>query len=318
MRSNSGLIALTVGGGRTIKWRRAQLRCTALLLSICGAAVCGAVDDERGAASPRIVSLAPHLTELAFAAGAGERIVGTVEYSDFPPAARRIARIGDAFRIDFERVLALQPDVVLVWESGTAAATIERLRSLGLPVRVIGTRRLADIAAALREIGELTGAAQSAGQAAAQYEADMAALRAQYRDRAQLSVFVQVNDRPLYTVNGRQIMSEVIELCGGRNIFASLSELAPIVSIESVIAANPQVILTTDEALPDARAYWRRWRRIEAVRRGAVYTISADRLARPTPRLVEGAREVCRMLDEARLGAGGWGLEEESLHLRTG
>lgn len=248
----------------------------------------------------RIVSLAPHLTELAFTAGVGDRIVGTVEYSDHPDAAKQIARVGDAYRVDFERVLALQPDVVLAWESGTPVQTIERLRSLKMDVRTIATHRLSDVAEALRAIGEIAGVQERASAAASEYEAGIAALRIEYEHRAPLSVFVQVNDRPLYTINDKQIMSEVLRVCGGRNVFASLNELAPVVSIESVIAANPQVILATDDTVPDARAHWSRWRSIEAVRTGAVYTISSDDVARSTTRLVDGAREVCRTLDAAR------------------
>lgn len=263
-------------------------------------AACAAFGSASAEPARRIVSLAPHLTELAFTAGVGDRIVGTVEYSDHPEAARQIARVGDAFRVDFERVLALQPDVVLAWESGTPVQTIERLRSLQMDVRTIATHRLSDVAHALRAIGELAGAEERAAVAANEYEANVAALRAEHGRRSPLSVFLQVNDRPLYTINGKHIMSEVLSVCGGRNVFASLNELAPVVSIESVIAANPQVILSTDDTVPDARAYWDRWRTIEAVRTGAVYTISSDYVARSTTRLVDGAREVCRALDAAR------------------
>jgi iron complex transport system substrate-binding protein len=256
--------------------------------------------DAAAPGATRIVSLAPHLTELAFSAGAGERIVGTVLYSDYPADARRIPQIGDAFRVDFERLLALEPDVVLAWDTGTPVQTIERLRRLNMTVHTITTSRLADVSAAVRRIGEIADVEETAERAAADFDARIAALRAEHRSRITVSVFVQVNDRPIYTVNGRQIMSEVVELCGGRNVFASLNELAPVVSMEAVIAANPQVILATDDTVPDASAHWRRWRHIEAVRTGNVYTISSDHVARSTMRLAEGAREVCRTLDAAR------------------
>lgn len=262
-----------------------------------------ALDREQGPAlAPveRIVSLAPNLTELAFSAGAGERVVGTVEYSDRPPAARRIPRVGDAFRVDFERVLALRPDAVLVWESGTPPQTIERLRSLGLPVVAITTHRIEDVAGAVRAIGQLAGTSAAAERAARQYEQQMRLLGERYRGRTPVRVFVQVNDRPLYTVNGRHIMSELVELCGGRNVFAQLDELAPAVSIEAVIAANPQVILATDYSAPDARKTWSKWRHLEAVRAGNVYTLPADDIARATLRLATGAAEICRTLDTAR------------------
>jgi iron complex transport system substrate-binding protein len=252
----------------------------------------------------RIVSLAPHLTELAYSAGAGEALVGAVLYSDYPPAAQEIPRIGDAFRVDFERVLALRPDAVLAWDSGTPVQAIERLEGLGLRVHTITTSRLADVSAAVRRIGEIAGVETEARRAAAEFDAQIAALRAEQRDRAVVTVFVQVNDRPIYTVNGRHVVSEVVELCGGRNVFASLNELAPIVSMEAVIAANPQAILATDDTVPDAPAHWRRWRHIDAVRTGNVYTISSDHIARATVRLAEGAREVCRTLDAARTRMG--------------
>jgi len=255
-----------------------------------------------GAAAPpqRIVSLAPHLTELAFTAGAGDRIVATVEYGDHPAAARTIPRIGDAFRVDLERLVALHPDAVLVWESGNPAPTIERIRALKLPVVAFRTQRLEHVATALREIGRLAGTSEVAERAAADYERRIQELRDSYRNRTPLRVFIEVDDRPLYTVNGKQIISEIVELCGGRNVFADLNELAPAIGIEAVIAANPQAIISTDDTVPDAAAEWSRWRHIEAVRTGNVYTLRSDDIARATTRLTVAAEAVCRTLDTAR------------------
>src|SRR5690606_7742729 len=238
-------------------------------------------------------------------AGAGGRLVGVVEYSDHPAQARRIARIGDAFRIDLERVAALRPDIVLAWESGTAAPTIERLESLGLSVLSIRTQRLADVADAIRTIGDIAGTQAQAAAAAADYEARIGDLRARYAGRRQLRVFVQVNDRPIYTVNDAQIISEIVALCGGRNVFADLDQLAPVVSVEAVIAANPEAILVTDVAR-GAEQSWLRWKSIAAVRAQNVYVIPADDVARPTIRLADGVAHVCRTLDtaRARLAAG--------------
>jgi iron complex transport system substrate-binding protein len=248
----------------------------------------------------RIVSLAPHLTELAFTAGAGERIVATVEYSDHPAAARRIPRLGDAFRVDLERLVALRPDAVLVWESGNPATTIERIRELHLPVVAFQTQRLQDVANALREIGRLAGTSEIAERAASGYERRIQQLRDEYRDRTPVRVFIEVDDQPLYTVNGKQIISEIVELCGGRNVFADLNEFAPAIGIEAVIAANPQAIISTDDTVADAAAEWQRWRHIEAVRIGNVYTLRSDDIARATTRLTVAAESVCRTLDTAR------------------
>ncbi|HEY7640969.1 MAG TPA: cobalamin-binding protein [Steroidobacteraceae bacterium] len=247
-----------------------------------------------------IVSLAPHLTELAFTAGAGDRIVATVEYSDHPDAARGIPRIGNAFRVDLERLVALRPDAVLVWESGTPVPTVERIRALGLPVVSFQTQRLEHVATVLRQIGRLAGTSEIAERAATDYEHRIQELRDRYRNRAPVSVFIEVDDRPLYTVNGKQIISEIVELCGGHNVFADLNELAPAIGIEAVIAANPQAIISTDDTVPDAAASWKRWSHIEAVRTGNVYTLRSDDIARATTRLTVAAESVCRTLDTAR------------------
>jgi iron complex transport system substrate-binding protein len=266
----------------------------ALLLALAAVAI------HAAAPAQRIVSLAPNLTELAFTAGAGDRIVATVEFSNHPEAARTIPRIGDAFRVDLERLLALRPDVVLVWESGTPKPTVERIRTLQLRVVSFQTQRLEHVATVLREIGRLAGTSDVAERAASDYERSIRELRERYRDRAPVRVFIEVDDRPLYTVNGEQIMSEIVELCGGRNVFADLNELAPAIGIEAVIAANPQVIVSTDDTVPDAAASWNRWRHIEAVRTGNVYTLRSDDIARATTRLTVAAEAVCRTLDTAR------------------
>lgn len=255
-----------------------------------------------GAAAParRIVSLAPNLTELTFTAGAGDKLVGVDQYSDFPAAARAIPRIGDAFRVDFERVLALRPDVVLAWDTGTSAGVIERLRDLKVTVQPLSTQRLADVGKALREIGRLADTSATADAAAREFEQQIAALRAEYAGRTVLAVFLQVNDKPLYTVNGRQIMSEIVELCGGRNVFAQLDKFAPEVGVEAVIAANPQVIVATDYSGVSAVTQWQRWPNIAAVKNGNIYNLPPDDVTRATTRLARGAAELCRTLESAR------------------
>jgi iron complex transport system substrate-binding protein len=253
-----------------------------------------------GAAGLRIVSLAPNLTELAYAAGAGGALVGTVEYSDYPAAARALPRVGDAWRVDAEQVLQLRPDLVLAWSSGTPDDTVARLKSLGLRVVAIPTYRLADVATALRTIGKIAGTSVVADASASAFEAAIRRLRAEHAGVLTLSVFIEIDDEPLYTVNGRHVISEVVELCGGRNVFAELPQLAPPVALEAVLARDPQVILSTDDTIADPRALWRRWTQLAAVRDGAIYSMSSDTLTRATPRLADGAGAVCASLDDAR------------------
>ena len=269
-----------------------------MLVALCPFVMCsGAMAAD---AAKRIVSLAPNLTEIAFAAGAGDRIVGTAEYSDFPRAARQIPRVSDAFNFDYERILALKPDVVLTWEPGTPREVVERLRTLGLTTATIRTEQLSDIAVALRDIGKIAGTQSTANPAADAFEQGIDELRAEYGRRAVVSVFLQINDQPLYTVNGRQIMSELVALCGGRNIFASLNDLAPQIGVEAVIAANPDAIVSTGDAKSPGFTQWQRWPQMRAVRAGNLFVIPPDDVARSTPRLVDGAGTLCRTLQTAR------------------
>lgn len=248
----------------------------------------------------RIVTLAPSLTELVYTAGAGGRLVGVDSVSDFPPAVRSLTRIGDAFQFDYERIVALEPDLVLVWETGTPERVIEQLIRLGLRVERISTSTLQDIAAAIRHIGVLTGTEGVAGRAADAYLAELQELRTSRRQAQVMTVFYQISTHPLYTVNGRHLISEVIGLCGGRNIFADLSQLAPPVSVEAVLERNPQVILVGNDDPDRPLNLWRKWPQLQAVRTGQLHSVNADYLSRATTRIVDGAREVCRALDEAR------------------
>ena len=249
---------------------------------------------------PRIVSLAPNLTEIAYAAGAGAALVGTVEYSDYPEAARGLPRVGDGWRIDLEQVLALRPDIVLAWSSGTPARTIEQLRATGLHVVEVPTFRLADVPAALRLVGEMAGTRPVAEAAAARFDGEMQRLRRQHAGARPVRVFIEIDDDPLFTVNGRHIISEVAGLCGGRNVFAGLPQIAPQVDVEAVLASDPDAILSTDDTIADPRALWLAWPQLRAVRLGTIYSLPSDTVTRASPRLVQGAADLCAALDATR------------------
>jgi len=250
----------------------------------------------------RIISVAPNLTELLFAAGAAQQIVAVSEYSDYPDAAKALPRIGDAFRLDYERIVALAPTVAVVWETGTPPEVARRLEGLGIRVLSIPTRRLDDIAVGLETLGREAGTEAVAAVAAAAFRADIARLREEYRERAQLKVFIQIDDAPLYTVGGSHLISEIVELCGGRNVFADADTVAFPVDLESVLVRAPQVILSTDDG--DPVAYWARFAGLESFANGGVFRAPADLLARPSPRISAGAAEVCALLDDARERAG--------------
>ena len=248
----------------------------------------------------RIVSLAPGLTELVYAIGAEQFLVATVEYSDYPAAARHIPRVGDAFRIDMEKLLALKPDIVLAWTSGTTATKVDEIKALGLRVESLDVQHISEISESLLKIGEITGMQRNAKYAADMFEREISELRAQYQKRSPVSVFVEVNSHPVYTVNGKHGLSEVLELCGGRNVFTDLNQLAPIVGVEAVLKTNPEVIVSTEGALEQLQQEWQPWPELKAVKKQHLFVVSPDTTTRATPRLAQGAKEVCQALDRAR------------------
>ena len=264
--------------------------------------------DDRGArvslAAPArtIVALAPSITELVFAAGAGAKLTGVPRFSDYPAAASRIVQIGDASRIDLERVLSLKPDLVVAWKTGNHAADFERLEQLGLVVFVAEPATLAAIPRLLRALAVLAGSSASAEAAAGEFERGIAALTARYRAREAVRVFYEIWHEPLMTVNGRHMISDVIDLCGGRNVFASAPVLTPVVSLESVIGARPQVVLGGSSATTPAAfaAPWTGNQRYAGLRGVRAMYVDPDYIQRQTPRVLEGARVVCEHLEAVR------------------
>jgi len=266
------------------------------------------VADDRGkqvvlaAPAQRIVALSPHLAELAFAAGAGRQLVGVVRHSDFPPAVRDLPQTGDAARVDFERIALLKPDLVLAWRSGNPAGDVARVEQLGFPVFVTEPARLADIPRLLRAIGELAGTRPAAEKTAAGFEREISALRARHAPASRVRVFYQIWHRPLLTVNGAHVISDVIALCGGENVFADLGQLTPTVSLELVLAARPEVILGGGSAGGEQEfAGWWRASAVPALRELPLRYIDPDLIQRQTPRIAAGARAVCAALEQVRI-----------------
>jgi iron complex transport system substrate-binding protein len=248
----------------------------------------------------RIVTLAPNLTELVFAAGAGERLAGVARFSDYPPAARRLPVVSDAVQVDLERLLVLRADLVLAWQGGTPPDVIARLERAGLPVFVAGASGLDDIARNITAIAQLTGTTAAAEPARAAFDADLRALRAHRHAGAPVRVFYEIWDRPLMTVNKAHLISEIITLCGGVNVFAGLGALTPEVSREALLAARPDIVLGGSSADTPA-AFAARWAALPPPLNGwTARHLPADLIQRPTPRIVEGARRLCAHLDAVR------------------
>jgi len=249
----------------------------------------------------RIISLSPHITELLFAAGATGQIVGTVDFSDYPPQATAIARIGSYNRFDAERILALQPQLIIAWQSGNPASEIEKLKQTGIPVFFTEPHSLQDIAKSLRQFGELLGTQAVAGKAAQRYESELKNVQKQNAAQENVRVFYQVWHQPLMTVNGQHLISQIIRLCGGENVFADLAALAPQVDVEAVLHKNPQVIIVgMDEQKKDLLYDWSQWPQLAAVANRHIYYVDSDTIARHTPRILQGAQTICRHLDAVR------------------
>lgn len=283
-----------------MRWLGLFLLCTALAAR----AEIRVVDDEGAtlvlkAPAQRIVAIAPHLTELLFAAGAGARVVAVSRHSDYPEAARLLPQVGDAVLLDLERIVALKPDLVVVWSNGSSPQQLQRLRAAGLPVYSSAGRDLAHIATTLRHFGRLAGTEAAAEARAAAFERELARLRATYAGRAPVPVFYQIWHQPLMTVNGAHPISEALALCGARNVFAGLAPLVPQVEAEAVLAARPRAIVTG--RLPAGRPDGlERWRGLQALAGTAFVSVDPDRLHRATDRMAEGARELCEALDRLR------------------
>jgi iron complex transport system substrate-binding protein len=256
---------------------------------------------ELASPAQRIVSLAPHTTELLFAAGAGTRVVGVLAPADWPAEARTLPRVGDSSRLDFERILALKPDLAVVWPY-LGPGQVERLRALRIPVFVSDPRTPAAIADEMERLGALAGTPTAASQAAATMRSRLAALERRERGSAKVSVFYEIWPTPLYTIGGRHLISAALDLCHGENVFARLATPAPHVGIEDVLAARPEAIIAgTDDAVrPDWLDDWRRWRGLPAVAHGNLFVTDANLLHRAGPRFIAGVETLCLALDQAR------------------
>ncbi|MFC3852367.1 cobalamin-binding protein [Salinispirillum marinum] len=280
---------------------------SALLLALCatfGAAAVQVTDDANNVVTldqpaKRVISLLPHATELLFDIGAGPALVGVDEYSNYPAAAQDIPRVGDYFALNLEVILALQPDLIIAWPNGNSAAQLERLAAFNIPVYLSDPQNVGMIVENLRDLGRLTDQSDRAEQVAMGFEDAMKDLQRRFSDREPVRVFYQVWHDPIFTISGDNFIGELITYCGGVNVFADAPVLAPQVGRESVLAANPEVILGggSDGTGLDI---WRTVTDLSAVRQGHLYTLNTGHLSRPTLGLVTGGEALCTTIDRAR------------------
>ena len=266
------------------------------------------VSDDAGAiirlAQParRIVTLAPHLAETLDAAGARSRLVGVVDFSDFPTPVAQLPHVGSYARLDLEAIVALKPDLVIGWQSGNAPAQIDKLRALGIPVYLSQPNRIEDIAREIERFGVLAATSDTAQAAATQFRARLASIDRQFARQPTVRSFYQIWPAPLMTVSGRQIISDVLRRCGGENVFGQLETFAPTVTTEAIIAADPEAIIASGmgDSRPEWLDAWKRWPTLTAVQRDNLYFVPPELLQRHTPRLLDGTERLCAALEQAR------------------
>lgn len=251
----------------------------------------------------RVIAMAPHITELLFAAGGGDRVVGAMNYSDYPEAAKRVPLVGSDAQIDLERVAALRPDLLVVWQTGNTERQLSQLKSLNIPIFYSEPKKLDEVATSLTRLGQLMGtdAAAQAQAAARDYRQKLAGLTAAYAQRPQVRVFYQIWEKPLFTLNGEHIVSDALRVCGGVNVFAGMKVTAPSVGTEAVLQENPEAIVGGERH--DGQSginIWKPYQGMLAVRRGNLFMLDGELLVRATPRIADGIAVLCDRLETAR------------------
>lgn len=265
--------------------------------------------DDRGRSihlnrsARRIISLAPNITELVFAAGAGNKLVGVSSFSDYPDAAKLIPNIGDASSLDLERIVALNPDLVIAWGGGNRAVDIDKLEKLGLTVFVTKADRLEDISRLLRKTGKLAGTLEIAEISANAYDIELYKIKQNYKNRKQVGVLYLIWHQPFMTVGGNHIISDIISICGGINVFSAAPSLTLVVSEENILEIDPQVIISSmlfESPEAGAQELWQKFSYIKAMRNDHLFFVHPDLILRQTPRMLKATRRICEQIESAR------------------
>ncbi|MGF1685535.1 vitamin B12 ABC transporter substrate-binding protein BtuF [Photobacterium japonica] len=248
----------------------------------------------------RIISLSPHTTELAYAAGLGDKLIAASDYSDYPEQAKQLERVANYRGIKLERIVALKPDLILAWKGGNPVREMDRLEQLGFTLFYSNPKTLDDIPRTVEQLGQYAASPDHAHQVATDFRTRLAALKQTRQGERPVKYFYQLSDSPIITVAGTSWPSQVFTLCGGENIFADSPAAYPQVSVEQVIVRQPDVIFGTPHSGTDV-GVWQSWQQqIPAVANGHLYTLTADWLNRPTPRTINAVEQVCGYLDQVR------------------
>ena len=250
----------------------------------------------------RVLVLAPHLTEIVDFVGGMSKVIAVDGSSNFPESVNTLPKLGNPWMLSAESILARKPDLVLVWQSGISMQVVAQLRKAGVPVFVSEPKKIEQVATTMRRVSKLLGTEQGSASRIDDWLQQFEALRAEYRGRTQVPVFYQVWGQPLMTLGGQHAVSEVIGLCGGRNVFGDLPNLAAQVSVEGVLKRKPEVLLASGSGR-DHQGFvvqWSAWPQIPAVKRNHVYTLPNDILVRNGPRLIQAAKLVCVHIEQAR------------------
>jgi iron complex transport system substrate-binding protein len=250
----------------------------------------------------RLVVLAPHLTEIVDFVGGMSKVIAVDGSSNFPESVNTLPKLGNPWMLGAESILARKPDLVLVWQSGISMDVVALLRKAGVPVFVSEPRSIEQVASTMHRVAKLLGTDTASQPGIAGWVKQFDDLRAKFAAKTKVPIFYQVWNQPLMTLGGQHVVSEVIQVCGGQNVFASLPSLAAQVSVESVLRREPAVLLNSGSALDHLNfvQQWSAWPNVPAVQNKDVYTIPNDILVRNGPRLIQAARLVCDYIDTAR------------------
>ena len=249
----------------------------------------------------RVITLSPHLAEMLFNLGALDTLVGVSAYTDFPEELKNLPNIGDAFVLDIEKITILEPDIILAWESGTPQNIVDELVNLGFKVKIIKSKNLEDIASSILLLGEVIGKKNEAKKIANEFKTGIKYLKDTYQKKKKLRVFFQIDEKPIFTIGGSHFISEVIDICGGINIFSDVKQTAPSISEESVVSRDPEVIFSRDVASNKMKfKIWEKFNNMSAIKLDNLFYLNARELERPTSGLVNAGKEICSKLEQAR------------------